>query len=43
MAEMKAQQYLQTCYAQCRLPDHARRPSGDKSVEYAEAFQRDSR
>jgi 4-oxalomesaconate hydratase len=42
MAEMKAQQYLQTYYAQRaeQRGNHARRASGDKSVEYAEAFQR---
>jgi 4-oxalomesaconate hydratase len=42
MAEMKAQQYLQTYYAQRaeQRANHARRASGDKSVEYAEAFQR---
>jgi 4-oxalomesaconate hydratase len=42
MAEMKAQQYLQTYYAQRaeQRANHARRASGDKAVEYAEAFQR---
>ena len=42
MAEMKAQQYLQTYYAQRaeQRANHARRASGDKSVRYAEAFQR---
>jgi 4-oxalomesaconate hydratase len=42
MAEMKAQQYLQTYYAQRaeQRANHARRASGDKSVQYAEAFQR---
>jgi len=42
MAEMKAQQYLQTYYAQRaeQRGNHARRASGDKSVEFAEAFQR---
>jgi 4-oxalomesaconate hydratase len=42
MAEMKAQQYLQTYYAQRaeQRGNHARRASGDKSVQYAEAFQR---
>jgi 4-oxalomesaconate hydratase len=42
MAEMKAQRYLQTYYAQRaeHRANHARRASGDKSVEYAEAFQR---
>jgi 4-oxalomesaconate hydratase len=42
MAEMKAQQYLQTYYAQRaeQRANHARRASGDKSVQYVEAFQR---
>ena len=42
MAEMKAQQYLQTYYAQRaeQRANHARRASGDESVQYAEAFQR---
>ncbi len=42
MAEMKAQQYLQTYYAQRaeQRANHARRASGDKSVQYAEAFER---
>ena len=42
MAEMKAQSYLQTYYAQRaeQRANHARRASGDKSVQYAEAFQR---
>jgi len=42
MGEMKAQQYLQTYYAQRaeQRANHARRASGDKSVQYAEAFQR---
>ena len=42
MAEMKAQQYLQTYYAQRaeQRGNHARRASGDSSVRYAEAFQR---
>jgi 4-oxalomesaconate hydratase len=42
MSEMKAQQYLQTYYAQRaeHRANHARRASGDKAVEYAEAFQR---
>ena len=42
MAEIKAQQYLQTYYAQRaeQRANHARRASGDKSVQYAEAFQR---
>jgi 4-oxalomesaconate hydratase len=42
MAEMKAQRYLQTYYAQRaeQRGNHARRASGDKDVQYAEAFQR---
>jgi 4-oxalomesaconate hydratase len=42
MAEMKAQQYLQTYYGQRaeQRGNHARRVSGDKSIQYAEAFQR---
>jgi 4-oxalomesaconate hydratase len=42
MAEMKAQQYLQTYYAQRaeQRGNHARRASGDASVRFAEAFQR---
>jgi 4-oxalomesaconate hydratase len=42
MAEMKAQQYLQTYYAQRaeQRGNHARRASGNKDVQYAEAFQR---
>jgi 4-oxalomesaconate hydratase len=42
MAEMKAQQYLQTYYAQRaeQRGNHARRASGDAAVRYAEAFQR---
>ena len=42
MAHMKAQQYLQTYYAQRaeQRGNHARRASGDKAIEYAEAFQR---
>ena len=42
MAEMKAQQYLQTYYAQRaeQRANHARRASGQRDVEYAEAFQR---
>ena len=41
MAAMKAQQYLQTYYAQRaeQRGNHARRASGDASVRYAEAFQ----
>jgi 4-oxalomesaconate hydratase len=42
MGEMKAQQYLQTYYAQRaeQRGNHARRASGNKAVQYAEAFQR---
>jgi 4-oxalomesaconate hydratase len=42
MAAMKAQQYLQTYYAQRaeQRGNHARRASGDADVRYAEAFQR---
>jgi 4-oxalomesaconate hydratase len=42
MAEMKAQQYLQTYYDQRaeQRGNHARRASGAKEVRYAEAFQR---
>jgi len=42
MAHMKAQQYLQTYYAQRaeQRANHARRASGDRAIEYAEAFQR---
>jgi 4-oxalomesaconate hydratase len=42
MAEMKAQQYLQTYYDQRaeQRANHARRASGNKEVRYAEAFQR---
>jgi 4-oxalomesaconate hydratase len=42
MAEMKAQQYLQTYYAQRaeQRGNHARRASGDSEVRFAEAFQR---
>jgi 4-oxalomesaconate hydratase len=42
MAEMKAQQYLQTYYAQRadHRGNHARRASGDQSIRQAEAFQR---
>jgi 4-oxalomesaconate hydratase len=42
MAEMKAQRYLQTYYAQRaeQRGNHARRASGDRSIQYAEAFQR---
>ena len=42
MAEMKAQAYLQTYYAQRaeQRGNHARRSSGDTAIRYAEAFQR---
>jgi 4-oxalomesaconate hydratase len=42
MAHMRAQGYLQTYYAQRaeQRANHARRISGDRAVEYAEAFQR---
>ena len=42
MAEMKAQSYLQTYYAQRaeQRGNHARRISGDREIRYAEAFQR---
>jgi len=42
MAEMKAQQYLQTYYAQRaeQRGNHARRSSGNAAIRYAEAFQR---
>jgi 4-oxalomesaconate hydratase len=42
MAEMKAQSYLQTYYAQRaeQRGNHARRSSGDKAIRHAEAFQR---
>jgi 4-oxalomesaconate hydratase len=42
MAEMKAQQYLQTYYGQRaeQRGNHARRASGNQDVRYAEAFQR---
>jgi 4-oxalomesaconate hydratase len=42
MAEMKAQQYLQTYYAQRaeHRANHARRASGNQEVRFAEAFQR---
>jgi 4-oxalomesaconate hydratase len=42
MAEMKAQAYLHTYYAQRaeQRGNHARRSSGDKDIRYAEAFQR---
>jgi 4-oxalomesaconate hydratase len=42
MAEMKAQAHLHTYYGQLaeRRGNHARRSSGNKAIEYAEAFQR---
>jgi 4-oxalomesaconate hydratase len=42
MAEMKAQQYLQSYYAQRadQRGNHARRSSGDSAIRQAEAFQR---
>ena len=42
MAEMKAQQYLQTYYGQRaeQRGNHARRASGNQEVRFAEAFQR---
>ena len=42
MAAMEAQQYLQTYYAQRaeQRANHARRASGQREVEFAEAFQR---
>jgi 4-oxalomesaconate hydratase len=42
MAEMKAQQYLQTYYAQRgeQRGNHARRASGNQDVRYGESFQR---
>lgn len=42
MGHMKAQQYLQTYYAQRaeQRGNHARRASGDEAVRFAEAFQR---
>ena len=42
MAEMKAQQYLQTYYAQRgeQRGNHARRASGDSEVRYGESFMR---
>jgi 4-oxalomesaconate hydratase len=42
MAEMKAQQYLQTYYTQRaeQRGNHARRASGDAAIRHAEAFQR---
>lgn len=42
MAEMKAQRYLQSYYAEraAHRGNHARRASGNQEVRYAEAFQR---
>jgi 4-oxalomesaconate hydratase len=42
MQEMKAQQYLQTYYAQRadHRGNHARRSSGNQAIRQAEAFQR---
>jgi 4-oxalomesaconate hydratase len=42
MAEMRAQQYLQTYYGQRgeQRGNHARRASGDAAIRYAESFQR---
>jgi 4-oxalomesaconate hydratase len=42
MAEMKAQEYLQTYYAEraAHRGNHARRASGRSELRYAEAFQR---
>ena len=42
MAEMKAQAYLVTYYAQRaeQRGNHARRSSGNSAIRYAEAFQR---
>jgi 4-oxalomesaconate hydratase len=42
MAEMQAQQYLQTYYTQRaeQRGNHARRASGDAAIRHAEAFQR---
>ena len=42
MAELKAQAYLHTYYAQRaeQRGNHARRSSGDSAIRYAEAFQR---
>lgn len=42
MAEMKAQAYLQTYYAQRaeQRANHARRSSGNATIRFAEAFQR---
>jgi 4-oxalomesaconate hydratase len=42
MAEMQAQQYLQTYYAQRgeQRANHARRASGKSEVRYGESFMR---
>jgi 4-oxalomesaconate hydratase len=42
MSEMKAQQYLQSYYAQRadQRGNHARRSSGNSEIRQAEAFQR---
>ena len=42
MAEMKAQQYLQTYYTERadHRGNHARRASGNQNIRQAEAFQR---
>lgn len=42
MAEMQAQQHLHTYYEElaARRGNHARRSSGNKAIEFAEAFQR---
>lgn len=42
MAQMASQEYLQTYYGQRaeQRGNHARRASGDSSIQYAEAFQR---
>jgi 4-oxalomesaconate hydratase len=42
MAEMKAQTYLQSYYAQRaeQRANHARRVSGNREIRQAEAFQR---
>jgi 4-oxalomesaconate hydratase len=42
MAEMKAQAYLQTYYAEraAHRGNHARRSSGNQAIRFAEAFQR---
>ena len=42
MAEMKAQAYLQSYYAERagHRGNHARRSSGNQEIRFAEAFQR---